>query len=108
MGIAARAGHPRVGLGVGTRLCAGSIVLLPFVGLLGARRVGVWGQPCPGTALFGDGVTRSSAQQVLRVLTEVLYPNYLGGLPAQLQREVSGGCLSEVGREGSITLLDSE
>lgn len=58
MGTAARAGHPRVGLGVGTRLCAGSIVLLPFVGLLGARRARVWGQPCPGTALSGDGPVR--------------------------------------------------
>lgn len=52
MGTAARAGHPRVGLGVGTRLCAGSIVLLPFVGLLGARRARV------GTALSGDSPVR--------------------------------------------------
>lgn len=64
MGISAHACHPRVGLGAGTRLCAGSIVLLPFVRLLRARRARV---------LARDGV--SSAQQVLRVLAEVVYPN---------------------------------
>lgn len=64
---------------------------------------------CPGTALSRDSVTRSSAQQVLlRVLTGIVHPNYLGELPAQLEKEVSGGCWSEVCREGSKTLLDSE
>lgn len=48
MGIAARACHPRVGLGVGTRLCAGSIVLLPPVGLLRARGVRVRASPVQG------------------------------------------------------------
>lgn len=61
---------------------------------------------CPGTAVPRDGA--SSVQQVLRVLTELDYPNYLGELPAQLQKEVSGGCRSEACREGSITRLDSE
>lgn len=38
---------------------------------------------CPGPALSRDAVTRSSAQQVL---SELIYPNYRGELPAQCRR----------------------